>query len=134
MSRAVAVLGRVCLVLLPLLGAAGGLFGLIRLGSAAEEYLAARPRYRVAFADVDCEPPPGLTRAEFLSEVQYLAGWPDHFSRLDDRLPPRLAGAFVRHPWVEAVDKVEVAVGSKVRVRLRHRKPVLAVPLGGAGR
>jgi hypothetical protein len=123
------MLGRLCLIALPLLGMAGGLFGLIRLGAAAQQQLTGRSRYRVAFADIDCEPPPGLRRDEFLSEVQYLARWPDDFGRLDDHLSSRLSGAFLRHPWVEAVERIEI--GGKVVVRLRYRTPVLAVPYRG---
>ena len=83
------------------------------------------------FAAILCTPPPGLSAADFLAEVQFLSNCPDQVRLLDDQLPVRLAAAFIRHPWVERVEKVEVAPG-EVRVRLAYRTPVLAVPWSGA--
>src|SRR6516165_782839 len=81
------------------------LFGVLRLGQAAHDSLRGAERYRISFAAIDCEPPHGLTRDDFLGEVQYLAGWPDRFLALDDDLPARLRDAFARHPWVADVER-----------------------------
>ncbi len=74
---------------------------------------------------------PGLDSDEFLSEVQYLAGWPDRLCLLDEDLSSRIAGAFARHPWVEQVENVTLRPDRSVRVRLRFRTPILAVRYGG---
>jgi hypothetical protein len=103
------------------------LAGLIVLGRAARDALRQEERYAVAFADIDCEPPPGEERAAFLGEVQYLAGLPERLRILDDELPGRLAEAFARHPWVAKVERVEVVLPGQVRARLTYRTPVLAV-------
>ena len=103
------------------------LAGLIALGRSARDALRQQDRYAVAFADIDCEPPPGEERAAFLGEVQYLAGLPERLAVLDDDLPGRLAEAFARHPWVEKVERVEVVPPGRVRARLTYRAPVLAV-------
>jgi hypothetical protein len=118
-------------VLLPMLLTALVLFGLVRLGQAARPDLSARERSCVSFATIECVPPPGLDTDEFLSEVQYLAGWPDRLCLLDKDLCSRLAGAFARHPWVEQVESVTLHPDRSVRVRLRFRTPILAVRYGG---
>jgi hypothetical protein len=109
--------------------------GLVQLGKAARHSLRARDRYAIAFADLDCVPPGDLNRAEFLDEVQYLAGLPERLPLLDEDLAPRLAEAFARHPWVEKVRSVERTTLRGLRVTLRYRNPVLAViERGGSGR
>jgi hypothetical protein len=67
-----------------------------------------------------------LKREAFLKEVQYQADAPDAFSRLDRQAPTRLREWFLKHPWVESVDRVEVRPG-EVEVKLTFREPVLAV-------
>jgi hypothetical protein len=94
--------------------------------------LRSHERYRFPFADIDCAPPPLLSRTDFLAEVQNLAGLPDQVSLLTEELPETLQLAFARHPWVESVQRVEVLPGRQVRVRLAYRTPVLAV--GRTGR
>ena len=117
--------------LAPVFGAALFLLGLIAAGRLALEQLRDRQRYTVSFADIDCPPPPGQGREDFLGEVRYLAALPDRLRLLDDDMPARLKVAFVRHPWVERVEAVEVVPPSLVRVRLAYRRPALAVPFDG---
>jgi hypothetical protein len=120
-------------VLLPLLIVGGVLGGLVGLGRWARGLLRPQAPYRVALAEVDCQPPAGLARADFLREVQELAGLPGEFSLLDPDLPRRLAQAFGRHPWVESA-RVELGAGRRVQVRPVYRTPLLAVAVGGARR
>jgi hypothetical protein len=120
---------RVARLLLPVFGVAIVLACLIALGRRARSDLQAVDRYQAPFTAIDCAPPPGQSRLEFLAEVQYLANLPEKLSLLDDDLPGRLAQAFARHPWVEHVD--EVKLGARVEVRLRYRIPVLAVNVEG---
>jgi hypothetical protein len=116
--------------LLPLIGVLLLLAGLFHLGWLARDQLQHEPRYQIAFADIQCQPPPGLSRTDFLNEVQFLAQWPDQVGLLEPRLVPRLVEAFMRHPWVRGVQRVEIVPTRQVRVQLLYRQPVLAVRKG----
>lgn len=109
------------------------LLGWVVLGRRAADDLRDSERYALAFADVECEPPGTLTRTEFLGEVQYLSAWPDRVSRLDEALAARMADAFLKHPWVESVERIEL-LPRAVQVRLVYRMPVLTVAWSGAER
>jgi hypothetical protein len=117
---------RLALLILPLFGVAMVLATLVALGQRARDHLRSDERYQLPFTAIDCGPPPGLDRLEFLAEVQYLANFPDKLSLLEDNLNEQLANAFAQHPWVEQVDEVKLGTRS-VEVRLRYRIPVLAV-------
>ncbi len=107
--------------------AAAVVFGLLLLGRLARDHLAARRHYAVAVADLRCEAPPGLDRAAFLAEVQYLGDLPDQLDLLEPRLVHRLQVAFSRHPWVERVEGVSLRGPDGPVVRLTLRTPALAV-------
>ena len=124
---------RVLAVLLTLAAAAGVVWGIARLGDAARRSVGPRDRYAVRFADIDCDPPPGLDRPSFLTEVRYVSNFPESFQSLDEELAPKLTAAFAAHPWVAAVEGVSVEPDGRVRVKLRHRQPALAVRLTGGG-
>jgi hypothetical protein len=115
------------LALAPVLGAGLVVLGVIALGRGAADALRDQQRYALSFGDIDCAPPDGVSRAEFLDEVAFQAGWPDRMNLLEDDLPARLAAAFAMHPWVEKVDHVEVKLPHRVHVRLTYREPVLNV-------
>lgn len=120
---------------LPLAPVAAGLLllaAVIALGWLAAQALHGQERYRIAFADIDCTPPPHVSRSEFLDEVQYFAQLPDAVCVLDDGLPARLSAAFGKHPWVEHVQSVTVVGPRQVRVQLIFRTAVLVV-MGTAG-
>jgi hypothetical protein len=120
-------------VIAPLLAVAFVLSGVVALGQQARDYLRGQARYRVAFHDIDCPAPDGLTHGEFLGEVQYVASWPDDVALLEDHLAARLEKAFAAHPWVEEVRRVEVMPDRHVRVELAFRTPILAVPTRAQG-
>lgn len=105
----------------------GLLVGLIALGRGTRDDLKQLDRYTIAFSELEVEPPPGQTREEFLLDVQYYGTAPDKLALLDKTLPGRLAALFGLHPWVEKVEKVEVAPPRRVAVQLTYRRPVLAV-------
>ncbi|MCI0461819.1 MAG: hypothetical protein L0Z62_33125 [Gemmataceae bacterium] len=113
-----------------LLGLGLFLAGLVALRHFAVEQIREDDRYSLPFAGIECDPPPELSRAEFLEEVQYLGRLPERLRVLDDDLPEQLARAFALHPWVARVERVEVTRGCRVRVRLTHRRPALAVWVG----
>lgn len=112
----------------PLSATALLLAGVVSLGRLAEDDLRPHARYAARFAEVRCDPPPGLSSADFLREVQYEADLPDRLDRFDRNLPANLSDAFRRHAWVEEVERVEVPACGPVRVRLRYRTAALAVP------
>jgi hypothetical protein len=115
----------------PPLAAALVVLGLVALAGPALEWLRGRERYFISFSDIECQPPGGLSREEFLQDVQYIAGLPDApLDVLDDGLAARLEAAFARHPWVERVLRVDVGP-RRVRVSLTYRTAVLTVPLAG---
>lgn len=99
-------------------------------GRAAAKHLQIRDRYAVDFLAIRCTPAPSQGQADFLSEVQYLAGMPSRLPLLDRGLPGKLAEAFASHPWVEKVERVEVGRAGRVGVRLVFRTPTLAVSVG----
>jgi hypothetical protein len=106
---------------------AGLLYGLARLGDAARRQVGPRERYTVRFAEIECDTPPGLDRPKFLAEVRYAADFPDMFNLNAAEDTDRLTAAFAAHPWVKAVEGIDVEPPKRVRVRLRFRVPVLAV-------
>jgi hypothetical protein len=105
------------------------LAGLVTVGNVTRARLQDLDRYSLAFSEIQCDPPAGQTRADFLSEVQYLAGMPGRLRLLDDGLPARLAEAFAAHPWVQRVAQVEILPTQEVRASLVFRIPLLAVKL-----
>jgi hypothetical protein len=112
-------------------GVAGLLFaGLLVVDSYARARIVEDERYQVAFGDIQCNPPPGMSRAEFLDEVQYYDNLPRsvpaRFSLLEANLEAKLGTSFSRHPWVY-VTAVELFRPNTVRVRVTYRQPVLAV-------
>ncbi len=113
------------------LGGALVLGGLLLAGRLTRDAVRHDERFTVAFLDIACDPPPGLDRTKFLSEVQYHANLPARLEVLDDTLSRRLAEAFLRHPWVEEVEQVRVFPPGRIEARLHYRRPVLAVPLAG---
>jgi len=108
----------------------GFLASLVLLGDYAETQIHNRPRYKFAFADIQCTPPANMNRSDFLGEVQYHAELPDQFNVLDEKLPGLLAKAFAEHPWVEKVAGVRIVSARSVRVDCTYRTPVLAVRWG----
>jgi hypothetical protein len=118
---------RTCAVALTLAVAAGLVWGVARLGDEARRGIGPRDRYAVHFGEIECEPPPGLDRPTFLSEVRYNSSFPASFQSLDPDLTSKLTAAFSTHPWVASIDAVLVEPNGTVRVKLRYRTPFLAV-------
>jgi hypothetical protein len=103
------------------------LVGLIALGHYALDQLREGDHYTIPFTEIECIPPPGQSRADFLDEVRYLTGLPARLRLLEKDLARRLAAGFALHPWVAKVDQVEITPALRVKVRLSYRRPVLAV-------
>src|ERR1043166_7930098 len=83
-----------------LLLAAGLVGGIILVGKLGIEHLRGRDRYLFPITEIDCKIPPGMTRTEFLEEVQYKGSLPDRLALLDEDLPAQLTQAFAQHAWV----------------------------------
>jgi hypothetical protein len=119
----------------PILCGLAVLLGAIALGRAARAGLHDHAAYTLAFADIDCPPPAGIPRQDFLSEVRTLTRQPLAVHVLDADVTARLHRAFAVHPWVESVRRVEIAkpysstgrLQSVVRVEVVYRQPVLTV-------
>jgi hypothetical protein len=105
----------------------GGVIGAGRWGL---EQLRGRARYDVKFSDLDCEPPVGMERREFLTEVRAAAKLPEKIHLLDDEIETTLRDGFSKHPWVEKIEAVQITPPNHIFVSLRHRTPVLAVKVG----
>jgi hypothetical protein len=117
--------------LLPALAGAALLVLVLFAGWSARQRLRDGEGISAAFADIVCTPPPHLSREEFLSEVQYLSGSSDRVDLLGGDAPQRVAAAFLRDPWVEAVQRVEIEARRRIKVDLQYRTPVLSVPVEG---
>ncbi|MCE9561644.1 MAG: hypothetical protein K8U57_06275 [Planctomycetes bacterium] len=118
---------RLIVVALTLAVGVGVVWGVARLGEEARRGIGSRDRYAVHFASIECDSPPGLERVAFLSEVRYVANFPESFQSLDPELNAKLTAAFAAHPWVAGVEDVSVTTDRVVQVKLRFRVPVLAV-------
>jgi hypothetical protein len=105
------------------------LAGLVTVGNVTRARLQDLDRYSLAFSEIQCDPPPGQARADFLSEVQYLAGMPGRLRLLDEGVAARLAEAFAAHPWVQRVEQIQILPTHEVRASLVFRNPSLAVKL-----
>jgi hypothetical protein len=116
---------------LPLAAGVALVTGLLVLAGRARNDLAGRDEHLVSFLDLDCEPPAGLSREEFLEETQYLAGLPDQLDLLAPDTLPRLEQALTAHPWVRRVRRVQRLADGGVRAEIDYREPVLWVPHPG---
>src|SRR5262245_60802177 len=110
-------------IVLPLLA----LLGLTQAGSFAHDSLSAGRPASFAFADIEVSPPPGMSRTEFLTEVQYISDLHDTFTLQGDDVLPRLEAAFSRHAWVEKVERITLRHRQLPVVQLRYRRAVMVV-------
>jgi hypothetical protein len=119
----------------PILGGLVIFFGVVGLGRAVRVHLGDHLTYSLAFDEIDCQPPEGVSRQQFLLEVRSLAHQPHSLPLLDQKLTARLHGAFAVHPWVESVHAVKMdrseakrkSGSARIHVDLVYRLPVLAV-------
>ena len=95
--------------------------GLTAVGNLARDTLGPAGRYRVDFMAVECPAPPGMTREDFLGEVQYNGRFADDLSMLDPGLPDKLRAAFARHRAVDEVLRITVRPPKKIVVELKFR-------------
>jgi hypothetical protein len=116
-------------IVLPVLGSALVLAGVIIGGQALRARLRQHDRYTTAFADIECTAPGGMKREQFLEEVRKGADLPERLPVLDEELGGRLKAGFAKHPWVEDVEQVQVGRDRKIEIHLRYRTAALAVPL-----
>lgn len=113
------------------------LLGVMIVGRVARASLLYRASYCLPFSDIDCQPPEGMSREVFLSEVRSLTSQPKALQLLDEELTSRLHRSFLAHPWVESVHRVAIDstrtdsrhVRKSLLVEMVYRKAVLAVPL-----
>ena len=101
------------------------------LGREAGWRVSSQDRYTVRFAEIRCDSPPGTDPRTFLTEVRYLANFPETIQSVDPALNAKLSAAFAQHPWVDSVAGVRVEPNGMVHVDLRFRSPVLRVTIVG---
>src|SRR5690348_10470758 len=70
------------------------LSGVQILGRWTRSGLRGNERFQIAFADIECAPPPTLAPRDFLAEVQYLSDMPERIDLLGRELPEALKVAF----------------------------------------
>ena len=82
--------------------------GLIWAGRWGLDHLRGNARFVVAFNEIECEPPVGMQKQDFLDEVRFISRLPERLDVLDDEVPQKLRDGFAKHHWVEKVDGVEI--------------------------
>ncbi len=108
--------------------------GVIALGWWSRGRLKSDDRFPIAFEDIDCEAPAGLSRTDFLGEVRYLSRLPARLAVADVETHDKLRTAFKAHPWVLTVDEISPRSPTQLRVHLVFRQAALAVPWAGGFR
>ena len=96
--------------------------------------IARSPQYLVDAERLFITPPPPWIRSDIRHEVLRNAGLVGGVSVLDfsESLPQRLRDAFLQHPWVYEVHRMEVALPAAIKVELTYRQPVAAVEVEGS--
>lgn len=112
---------------LPLLAAVALFVGVLATGRFLAPLLRGTNAYTLSLENCEWDLPEGLSQDEFLQEVQYLAGLPDHLDLQDKAWSRELASAIARHPLVEKVEEIRLGTANTARIRLRFRQPVLRV-------
>jgi len=108
----------------------GALAGLAWLGTRAGNDVAPNARYTVAFAEIECDAPPGLEAKPFLTEVRFINDLPETLQSVDPKLSEHLKAAFAKHPWVLEVGAVTVTAQGTIRVELTFRESALDIKIG----
>lgn len=112
--------------MLPLAAGAGLIAGVLWLSQMARDDLRRRGEQVIAFTDIQCRPPEGMKRAEFLDEARHLAGLPEQIDILDESATDRIRAALAAHPWVLQVRRVTVSPDG-VRAEVDYRVALLWV-------
>lgn len=96
--------------------------GVILAGHWARERLEGQDRYFVEFGEIDCQPPAGMERRDFLDEVLFESRLPRRLNLLDETMPQQLREGFAKHRWVEKVDAIEIKPPRHIVVKLTYRR------------
>ncbi len=97
--------------------------GIFAAGRWLKDDVRGNERYRFSVRDIECDPPPDSTRAQFLSEVHYYGQLPETMNVLDNDLRARLEAAFAKHPRVERVRQITITAPNRVRVDIDYKRP-----------
>jgi hypothetical protein len=94
------------------------------------------PRYKITADVLHIEPealPPWI-RTEVKAQVLRESGLTESLTLLDppNDIQQRLVDAFELHPWVKAVDSVELAGPTRINLRLTYREPIAVVDIVGS--
>ena len=113
--------GTLMRVLGALIASAVVIGGIIAAGRWLKDDVRGNDRYRFSVRDIDCDPPAGLNREQFLTEVHYYGQLPEVMNVLDDDLSPRLREAFGKHPRVQSVKLIKITAPNRVRLELEYK-------------
>ncbi len=103
-------------------GACALVAGIIYAGRETRAHIRSHDRYTTDLETVECTPPPGMQRLDFMSEVQYVGNLPRRLNLLDPGLTGHMATAFAAHPMVASVDRVELESPGRIFVQLQFRR------------
>lgn len=110
-------------VLATVMLAAAVLAGIFAAGRWLKDDVRGDDRYHFQVQNIECDPPAGLSREQFLSEVHYYGQLPERMNVLDADLSPRLREAFGKHPSVSAVKQIHITAPNRVRIELAFHAP-----------
>lgn len=86
-----------------------------------------QPEYVVSVSNIHINEPPPWVPQDIARQAFDRAGLPSRMSLLDAGLVRQIADAFLVHPWVKSVQRVEKHHPAGVRVLLTYREPVAMV-------
>ena len=95
------------------------------------ESIRSQPEYRLKVERITVSPPPIWVPECFVENVLRTSGLDRTGSLLDRSIDQKLMEAFVTHPWVERVERIELRYPSGADVRLSYRIPVALVEIPG---
>jgi hypothetical protein len=108
-------------ILATLCGAALVIGAVLAAGRWLKDDVRGNERYRFSVRDIECDPPAGSSREQFLNEVHYYGQLPETMNVLDDDLSQRLRDAFGKHPKVKGIRQINITAPNRVRVDVEYR-------------
>jgi hypothetical protein len=86
-----------------------------------------RAEYLIATEEIEITPPAKWVPKDLIQQVIEQSGLPNTVWILEEDLNSRLAQAFGRHPWVEALVEIRISKPARIEVELIYRKPVAMI-------
>ena len=90
-----------------------------------------QPQYLVRPENVSMTPNPDWVTADVLTDVLRSSGLAEDLSVLDPRARDAVEEAFLLHPWIASVDRIEKRYPPALHVDVTFRRPVAVVEVPG---